>query len=125
MDATGHIIRGEGTAFPCVGLTSDALPEIQTSSTMNSHTGVSTKNALSITTSKTIKRKLNDEPHWYALRVTYGREKKACDYLDGKHVSVFYPTVTTVKVIDGKRKSVKVSRIPNIFFARGTEEVIK
>lgn len=74
---------------------------------------------------KTIKRKPKDILHWYALRVTYGREKKAYDYLVGKHVEAYYPTVTTIKIVDGKRKSVEESRLPNIFFARGTEEEIK
>ena len=73
----------------------------------------------------TIKRKPKDVPHWYALRVTYGREKKAYDYLVGKHVEAYYPTITTIKIVDGKRKSVEESRLPNIFFARGTEEEIK
>ena len=121
----------------------------------NSQTGVSTRNALSGTDDKpsgeakpalaiprceegrangstdgcsilkTIKRKPKEVPHWYALRVTYGREKKAYDYLVGKHVEAYYPTIKTVKEVDGKRKTVEESRLPNIFFARGTEEEIK
>ena len=74
---------------------------------------------------KTIKRKSKDVPHWYALRVTYGREKKAYDYLVRNHVEAYYPTIKTVKEVDGKRKTVEESRLPNIFFARGTEEEIK
>ena len=74
---------------------------------------------------KTIKRKPKEVPHWYALRVTYGREKKAYDYLVGKHVEAYYPTIKTVKELDGKRKTIEESRLPNIFFARGTEEEIK
>ena len=66
-----------------------------------------------------------DNIYWYALRVTYGREKKAYDYLVSRNVEAYYPTLETVKVIDGKRKSVEISRLPNIFFARGTEETIK
>ena len=121
----------------------------------NSQTGVSTRNALSGTDDKpsgetkpalaiprceegrangstdgstplkTIKRKPKEVPHWYALRVTYGREKKAYDYLVGKHVEAYYPTIKTVKEVNGKRKTVEESRLPNIFFARGTEEEIK
>ena len=121
----------------------------------NSQTGVSTRNALSGTDDKprgeakhalalprceegrangstdgstplkTIKRKPKEVPHWYALRVTYGREKKAYDYLVGKHVEAYYPTIKTVKEVDGMRKTVEESRLPNIFFARGTEEEIK
>ena len=111
---------------PSTVLTPDALPEVQEPVLAeNSQTGVSTRNALSVRTLKTIKRKPKEVPHWYALRVTYGREKKAYDYLVGKHVEAYYPTIKTVKEVDGKRKTVEESRLPNIFFARGTEEVIK
>lgn len=110
---------------PCTGLTSDAIPEVQKPIPVeNSQTGVSTKNALTGTTLKD-NEKTKDVPHWYALRVTYGREKKAYDYLIGKNVEAFYPTITTIKFIDGKRIAVEESRLPNIFFARGTEEEIK
>lgn len=118
--------HGGGEKPPCTGLTPDVLPEVQESVlTKNSQTGVSTRNALLGSTLKTIKRKPKDVPHWYVLRVTYGREKKAYDYLVGKNVEAYYPTITTIKIVDGKRKTVEESRLPNIFFARGTEEEIK
>lgn len=118
--------RGGGERPPCTGLTTDALPEVQKPFLAeNSQTGVSTRNALSGTSLKTTKRKPKEVSHWYALRVTYGREKKAYDYLVGKNVEAYYPTIKTVKVVDGKRKTVEESRLPNIFFARGTEEYIK
>lgn len=66
-----------------------------------------------------------DNSHWYALRTTYGREKKAYDYIISKGGTAFYPTLSTVKLVDGKRKTVEESRIPNLFFAYGTEEEIK
>ena len=66
-----------------------------------------------------------DIPHWYALRTTYGREKKAYDYLTAKGITAFYPTTNVVKLIKGKRKVVTESRLPNIFFAYGTEEQLK
>ena len=120
----------EGENNPSTGLTPDALPGVpQPVLAENSQTGVSTKNAQPVadvkTPLKTIKRKPKEVPHWYALRVTYGREKKAYDYLVGKHVEAYYPTIKTFKEVDGKRKAVEESRLPNIFFARGTEEVIK
>ncbi len=122
--------HGGGEIPPRTGLTPDALPEVQEPVLAeNSQTGVSTRNALSGTDGKTplktIKRKPKEVPHWYALRVTYGREKKAYDYLVGKHVEAYYPTIKTVKGVDGKRKTVEESRLPNIFFARGTDEEIK
>ncbi len=104
------------------GLTSNALPEVRKPiKSTNSQTGVSTNNVLSKTSADTNK----DTPHWYALRTTYGREKKAYEYIISKGGVAFYPTLTTIKLIDGKRKAVEESRLPNIFFAYGTEEDIK
>ena len=122
--------HGGGEIPPRTGLTPDALPEVQEPVLAeNSQTGVSTRNAQPVTDVKTpfktIKRKPKEVPHWYALRVTYGREKKAYDYLVENHVEAYYPTIKTVKEVDGKRKTVEESRLPNIFFARGTEEEIK
>lgn len=118
--------HGGGEIPPRTGLTPDVLPEVQKPVLAeNLQSGVSTRNALSGRTRKTIKRKPKEVPHWYALRVTYGREKKAYDYFVGKHVEAYYPTIKTVKEVDGKRKTVEESRLPNVFFARGTEEEIK
>ena len=119
----GHTLGG-GEFPPCAGLTSNALPEAQsTISAESSQTGVSTKNAL-LPTKPKVQREA-DIPHWYALRTTYGREKKAYDYLTAKGITAFYPTTNVVKLIKGKRKNVTVSRLPNIFFAYGTEEQLK
>lgn len=117
---------GGGERPPCTGFTPDAIPENQKPVLAeNSKTGVSTKNALPGTVLELSRENLKEVPHWYALRVTYGREKKAYDYLVGKNVEAYYPTITTIKIVDGKRKSVEESRLPNIFFARGTEKEIK
>lgn len=115
---------GGGEFPPCAGLTSNALPEAQgTVSAESSQTGVSTKNALLATKPKAPREA--DTPLWYALRTTYGREKKAYDYLTAKGITAFYPTTNVVKLIKGKRKVVTESRLPNIFFAYGTEEQLK
>ena len=119
----GHTLGG-GEFPPCAGLTSNALPEAQsTISAESSQTGVSTKNALLPTKPKA--QREADIPHWYALRTTYGREKKAYDYMTVKGITAFYPTTNVVKLIKGKRKNVTESRLPNIFFAYGTEEQLK
>jgi transcription antitermination factor NusG len=119
----GHTLGG-GEFPPCAGLTSNALPEAQsTISAESSQTGVSTKNAL-LPTKPKVQREA-DIPHWYALRTTYGREKKAYEYLTAKGITAFYPTTNVVKLIKGKRKVVTESRLPNIFFAYGTEEQLK
>ena len=114
---------GGGEIPPSAGLTSNALNEVQSYVAKNSQTGVCTKNALSTTKKSSNNPK---EPQlWYALRTTYGREKKAYDYMTAKGITAFLPTVNTIKMINGKRKSVTESRLPNIFFAYGTEEEIK
>ena len=142
--------KGGGETPPCAGLASCALPEAQsTVSAESSQTGASTRNALLATDgTASEERKLvcaipsrdgrrgnaptkpkaqreADIPHWYALRTTYGREKKAYDYMSSKGITAFYPTNNVVKVINGKRKVVTQSLLPNIFFAYGTEEQLK
>ena len=115
---------GGGEFPPCAGLTSNALPEAQsTVSAESSQTGVSTRYA-HIATKPQIQKE-EEFSHWYALRTTYGREKKAYDYLTAKGITAFYPTTNVVKLIKGKRKVVTESRLPNIFFAHGTEEQLK
>ena len=118
-----HTVGG-GETPPCAGLTPNVLPEAQsTISAVSSHTGVSTRNVHTGTTLKQLNQE--DTPHWYALRCTYGREKAAYDYFVAKGIIAFYPTTNAVKIINGKRKVVAESRLPNIFFAFGTEEQIK
>lgn len=118
-----HTIGG-GETPPRVGLTSNTLPKAQSDVfTESSQTGVSTRSAHIAVLPKAQKGK--NAPHWYALRTTYGREKKAYDYMTAKGITAFYPTTDTVKLIKGKRKVVTESRLPNIFFAYGTEEQLK
>ena len=118
----GHT-PGGGEFPPCAGLTSNALPEAQsTVAAESSQTGVSTRYAHIATKPQMQKEEIS---HWYALRTTYGREKKAYDYLTAKGITAFYPTTNVVKLIKGKRKVVTESRLPNIFFAYGTEEQLK
>ena len=115
---------GGGEFPPCAGLTSNALPEAQsTVSAESSQTGVSTRNAH--IASKPKAQNEVDIPHWYALRTTYGREKKAYDYMTAKGITAFYPTQKTVKIIKGKREVVTESLLPNIFFAYGTLNQLK
>ena len=112
---------GGGKTPPCAGLTSNALPEAQNFIlSESSPIGVSTKN---VQTAKAHHKE--QEPHWYVLRCTYGREKKAYDYITANGITAYYPTQDTIKTINGKRKVVTESLLPNLFFAYGTESQIK
>ena len=116
--------RRGGKNPSCAGLTSCTSPEAQSIvSAESSQTGVSTRSVHILSKSKV--QKEDEIPHWFALRTTYGREKKAYDYMTAKGITAFYPTTDTVKLIKGKRKVVTESRLPNIFFAYGTEEQLK
>ena len=115
---------GGGEIPPSAGFISNALPEAQSFiKAESSHTGVSTRSAHLAVMPKA--QTGEDTPHWYALRCTYGREKTAYDYMKSNGVTAFYPTINSVKLINGKRKVVTESRLPNIFFAYGTEEQLK
>lgn len=114
----------EGICPSCAGVISNALPEVQTPlEEENSKTGVSTRNA----PIKTIKRKPKSGtiPHWYAIRCTYGRERKAYEFFSKHGIEAFYPTVTSTKSTDGKQEKIKESRIPNILFAFGSFDQLK
>ena len=107
------------------GLTSRAIPEAQSlSKAEKEQVGVSTHYTLSATGKNQVNLQ-KDKQHWYALRTTYGREKKAYDYLVAKGVTAYYPTVVVEKEVRGIRKVVTESRLPNLFFAYGTEEEIQ
>lgn len=111
-------------SLPALGLPPTPSPKLKVIPTQRVHKqGVSTRNAL---LRKTIKKQHPEKvPQWYALRCTYGREKAAYDYLVNNGITAFHPTTSVVKLINGKRKVVTESRLPNIFFAFGTEEQLK
>lgn len=114
-----NTVRGDELS-PHTRFASSVIPEAETCKPrVCSNTGVSTRNALSSTGQK------YDELHWYALRTTYGREKKAYDFIIQHEGTAFFPTIKTEKTIKGKKTRVEVSRIPNILFAYGTEDFVK
>lgn len=131
MNMLGHTsddvnTLGGGNIPPCIGSDSNVLPEVQKPSIgENSDTGVSTKYVLSVAQVSPQTKNLEAERRWYALRTTYGREKKAYEYIISNNGTAYYPTINVVKMVNGKRKNVEVSRIPNMFFAYGTKEEIE
>ena len=105
-----------GTTPPRTGLTPDALPEVQPSTpTENSQTGVSTNYI----------HPRKEPLRWYVLRATYGRVNASYEYLAQKGIEVYHPTIFVYRMVNGKRKRLEESRLPNIFFAQSTEEILK
>lgn len=75
---------------------------------------------------------INSEPdrtttqlNWYVIRCTYGREKKACEYLKSQNIEVYCPTLIRHKLVDGHHRKIEESRLPNLFFAYDTFSHLK
>ena len=117
--------RGNGINPPCTGVTPNAPSEVLSPLVEEySKTGVSTRNA----PIKSIKRKPTPPetiPHWYAIRCTYGRERKAYEFFSKKGIEAFYPTITNTKTIDGRTEKIVESRLPNILFVYGSFDELK
>lgn len=111
---------GGGAQTPYAGFAPDVLPHISSgprtsrpapSKGVGADVGVSTRSV--------------QTAHWYALRTTYGRERKAFDFIVEHGGQAFLPTIFTEKVVKGKKRMVETSRLPNLFFAYGTEDEMK
>lgn len=105
------------TTTSCAGLTPNGLPKVQEETHVfvkNSHTGVSTNCVLKKSDLYARQHKLPPR-NWFALRVTYGRERTAYDYLVSMGVKAFCPMHRVAKIIKGKRRLVMQSRLPNLF----------
>lgn len=102
--------KGVRTTPTSINLGVDATPEAK-----SSKTGVSTHNVVTAKSNR----------HWYALRSTYGREKKAYNYIISSNGIAFYPTKNILLKRGCRMISKEKSLIPNILFAYGTEDEIK
>ena len=109
----------------CTELSSDALPKVENSSqSENSDTGVST-HFVPLPKEIMASRRAAHQPHWYAIRCTYGRERKAYEFFSKNGIEAFYPTITNTKSTDGKTETIVESRLPNLLFAFGSYEQLK
>lgn len=67
---------------------------------------------------------MNPDPNtcrWYVMRTTYGRERKAFDYIIGQGGEAFYPTTSRCRYDhQGKPVHQEMSLLPNIFFLHAT-----
>lgn len=116
---------GVARNLPYTGLTSSVASIDKTSEfTDSSAIGVSTKN-VSARISLQALRTREEEPQWFALRATYGRVRKAHEYLSAHGIESFLPMQKVTRLSHGKRIVTEEPYIPNIFFARGTEEEMK
>lgn len=105
------------------GLAPYAIPEVSTSKEVQTHKQGCPPNMPSTEAQDAPPH--DEERHWYVLRATYGREMKAQSYLDEHGITTFLPTRHTAKRIGKRIKTFEVPLVNNIFFAHGTENVLK
>lgn len=67
------------------------------------------------------------QPRWFLMRVAYGQERKAADFLVGKDgiEEVFCPQWVQERTIGGRRKKLLVSLVPNMLFVKSTMAVLR
>ena len=118
--------RGGGNTSS-TGLTSSVIPAvIAPTLEQDLQRGVSTKNGPTANNNPITKRSdYRQSQHWYALRCTYGRERKAYELFLREGIQAFYPTITRVETTNGQRQTIVESRLPNILFAYGTFDQLK
>jgi len=88
----------------------------------NNQIGVSTNSAHMSNTSF---ENYEDGKFWFAMRTTYGRERKAYEYVVSQGGTAYYPVKIKECVENNVRKVKQVSLLPNIIFIYGTEEEVK
>lgn len=106
MSTLSNVETRRGEAEPLdVRLIPDTIPEAK-----SSKTGVSVRYVP--TSGKS----------WYVFRASYGREDKASDFIVEDGTFVYIAKRYTPKIVNGKRKRVLESLIPNLLFVYTTEE---
>lgn len=101
-DRTNYL---EAKFSTCSGVESSAIPETQIALEHgSSQTGVS------------LDYGHDDSKKWYVLRATYGREKKAFEYITGFGTTAYLPTVKESVEINGDIVTREKSLIPSIVF---------
>ncbi len=90
---------------PYAGLTSNVLPEAE-----SSQTGVSSEYVP------------KENHHWYVLRITYNRTQKAYGIISTANVQAYMPMHYINKVVIGKKKRILEPLLPNLFFVYTTRE---
>lgn len=96
--------RGEAEP-PSVRLTSDTIPEAQ-----SSKTGVS------------VRYVPDPNKSWYVFRASYGREDKAADYIVGDGTYAYVAKRMVRKSENNKSKIILESLIPNLLFVYTTKD---
>lgn len=108
MDTLSNVNTRRGEPHP---LTPDLSP-------------VSSPDAQSLSPGVSVKYALHPDKRWYVLRVTYNRIGKAYELLLGAKMEAYFPMHYVYKTIQGKKKRMLESLLPNIIFVYDTPECV-
>ena len=72
----------------------------------------------------TLRYAYHPDKKWYVLRATYGRERKAYDYMVGQETTAYLPLRFVQKQVAGRNKRVLKPLLPNILFVYTEKERI-
>ena len=71
-------------------------------------------------------KSVSSNSFWYVMRTTYGRERRAVDYIQKQGIRTFFPTTQQKKVSPtGKIVLQEAGLLPNLFFLYATAEEAK
>ena len=62
---------------------------------------------------------------WFLLRAAYGQEVKGNEILRREGIETFCPRVKEVREVNGQKRTVERSLVPNLLFARSTEAELR
>lgn len=110
MNTLSNVNKNERKKLP--HLTLDLSPTFSLRK-QNSADGVSVKYAS------------DPDKQWFVLRVTYGREWKAYDFILKDGTEAYLPVLYTIKVCNGKKKRILASLLPNFLFVYATPEKVE
>ena len=66
---------------------------------------------------------LNNDKHWYAFKIFFGKGKPLKTYFDSKKYEYFYDVLKEVKGKDGKHRTEEVPVVPSLIFLHSTQKV--
>lgn len=115
-NTNASLINGQltsGSDIPCSGVAPAAIPDCR------EEEGVSPNYVQTSAMPK------EPDKVWFYMRVAYGQEKKVRDFLISEGIEVFLPTIKKERVMDGIKKQIEVSLIPNSLFVHSTETNMK
>lgn len=113
---SASLVNGQltsGRDIPCSGVAPSTIPD------SCAKEGVSPNNAQNSAIP------IEPDKVWFYMRVAYGQERKVRDYLIAEGIEVFLPTIKKERVMDGIKKQIEVSLIPNSLFVHSTETNMK